>query len=99
MPGMPSLYYGDEAGMEGAQDPFCRGTFPWGEEDEEIMKMTRDALSLRASRPVLRTGALELTAIDRDTLRIRRFMHSGHDIFGQEVQDDDYQVTVHSVRS
>ena len=99
MPGMPSLYYGDEAGMEGAADPFCRGTFPWGNEDEETMKITRDALTLRASRPVLRTGAFEITAVDRDTVRIRRYNHSGFDVFGEAVEDDDYQVTVHSVRS
>ena len=99
MPGMPSLYYGDEAGMEGAADPFCRGTFPWGNEDEEIMKITRDALTIRASRPVLRTGAFEITAVDRDTVRIRRYNHSGFDVFGEAVEDDDYQVTVHSVRS
>lgn len=99
MPGIPCLYYGDEAGMEGAADPFCRGTFPWGEEDAEIMKITRDALSLRASRPVLRTGAFEIAAIDRDTVRIRRFSHSGHDVFGNELEDEDYQVTVHSVRT
>jgi len=99
MPGMPSLYYGDEAGMEGAADPFCRGTFPWGDEDAEIMKITRDALSLRASRPVLRTGAFEITAIDRDTVRIRRFTHSGYDVFGKEIEDEDYQVTAHAVRS
>ena len=96
---MPSLYYGDEAGMEGAADPFCRGTFPWGEEDMEVMKITRDALTLRASRPVLRTGAFEIAAIDRDTIRIRRFSHSGFDVFGEILEDSDYQVTVHSVRS
>ena len=30
LPGVPSLYYGDEAGMEGYQDPFNRGCYPWG---------------------------------------------------------------------
>ena len=33
LPGIPSLYYGDEAGMEGYGDPFCRGFYPWGKED------------------------------------------------------------------
>ncbi len=31
-PGSPTVYYGDEAGMEGFEDPFNRRTFPWGEE-------------------------------------------------------------------
>lgn len=28
--GSPTVYYGDEVGMEGAEDPFCRRAFPWG---------------------------------------------------------------------
>lgn len=31
LPGVPSVYYGDEAAMEGGRDPFNRGTFPWDE--------------------------------------------------------------------
>ena len=34
--GVPSLYYGDEAGLEGGHDPFCRQPFPWGNEDKEL---------------------------------------------------------------
>ena len=34
LPGMPCIYYGDEAGMEGFEDPFCRACYPWGREDE-----------------------------------------------------------------
>ena len=33
-PGSPMLYYGDEAGMQGFEDPLNRGTYPWGQEDE-----------------------------------------------------------------
>lgn len=36
-PGSPTVYYGDEAGMEGFEDPFNRRPFPWGEEDRELM--------------------------------------------------------------
>lgn len=98
MPGMPSLYYGDEAGVEGAADPFCRHTFPWGNEDGEILSITRQALALRASRPVLRRGAFAIEALDRDSVRIRRFTHAGCDAFGEEMQDDDYEVIIHTIR-
>ncbi|MBQ3550576.1 MAG: glycoside hydrolase family 13 protein [Clostridia bacterium] len=37
LPGIPSLYYGDEAGMEGYGDPFCRGFYPWGKEDNYLV--------------------------------------------------------------
>ena len=34
--GVPSIFYGDEAGMEGGHDPFCRRPFPWGREDKGL---------------------------------------------------------------
>ena len=37
LPGSPSLYYGDEACMEGYKDPFNRRPYPWGREDPEFM--------------------------------------------------------------
>jgi glycosidase len=30
LPGVPCLYYGDEAGLYGYRDPFNRGCYPWG---------------------------------------------------------------------
>ncbi len=38
LPGVPSLYYGDEAGVEGYGDPFCRKTYPWGKENKELIE-------------------------------------------------------------
>ena len=38
LPGIPSLYYGDEAGVEGYGDPFCRSYFPWGKEDGYLVE-------------------------------------------------------------
>jgi len=37
LPGMPSIYYGDEIGLEGGKDPVCRRPYPWGKEDEHIL--------------------------------------------------------------
>lgn len=36
-PGCPTVYYGDEAGMEGCEDPFNRGTYPWGSEASSLI--------------------------------------------------------------
>ena len=38
LPGVPSLYYGDEVGLQGFGDPFCRGTYPWGKENTELLE-------------------------------------------------------------
>lgn len=36
LPGVPCVFYGDEIGMEGYMDPFCRGCFPWSDMDESL---------------------------------------------------------------
>ena len=59
LPGSPSLYYGDEAGMEGSKDPFNRRTYPWGHENGELIAHFRRLGQLRKSCPVLRTGNIE----------------------------------------
>lgn len=37
LPGVPSLYYGDEVFVEGYKDPFNRTTYPWGNENQELL--------------------------------------------------------------
>jgi glycosidase len=90
LPGMPAIYYGDEVGMEGATDPFCRGPFPWGHEDTPLRKHVKQAIALRHQRPVLRTGALRLSYEGADTLVIERSAIHGKDVFGQPLHDQPY---------
>lgn len=59
LPGAPSLYYGDEVGMEGYKDPFNRRPYPWGREDEELLRHYRSLGQLRKQEEALRTGGLE----------------------------------------
>ena len=57
-PGSPLIYYGDEAGMEGMEDPFNRGTYPWGAEDSDLVRFHQVLGQLRSTRPSLRKGDL-----------------------------------------
>ena len=59
LPGSPTLYYGDEAGMEGFEDPFNRRTFPWGEEDRELLSWFTALGKARKELSPLRKGELE----------------------------------------
>ena len=56
LPGSPSLYYGDEALMEGYKDPFNRRTYPWGREDMEMVHHFRRLGKLRRESDALRLG-------------------------------------------
>lgn len=56
LPGAPSLYYGDEAGMEGHKDPFNRRTYPWGRENSVLLSHFRCLGQLRKQYEALRLG-------------------------------------------
>ena len=57
-PGAPTLYYGDEAGLEGGRDPWNRRTYPWGREDHSLLVWCRTLGQLRKHTPALRRGEL-----------------------------------------
>lgn len=57
-PGSPTVYYGDEVGMEGFEDPFNRQTYPWGYEDQELLDWYRALGRLRRRRQALRRGSI-----------------------------------------
>ena len=59
LPGAPSTYYGDEAGMEGHKDPFNRRTYPWGRENPELLSHFRQLGRLRKEQEVLRMGDID----------------------------------------
>ena len=58
-PGTPTVFYGDEAGMEGFEDPFNRGTYPWGGEDQDLLAWFRLLGRLRRDQLPLQRGALQ----------------------------------------
>lgn len=55
-PGVPCIYYGDEAGLTGGNDPENRRTFPWGREDAELLAWYKKITALRGKYGMLRTG-------------------------------------------
>ena len=56
LPGFPSIYYGDEAGVQGGADPFNRSFFPWGKEDHELLEWYKLLGSIRRSSECLKEG-------------------------------------------
>ena len=64
LPGSPSLYYADEAGMEGYKDPFNRRTYPWGREDRDLLDHFRHLGQLRKTCEALRLGSIEFFKSD-----------------------------------
>jgi neopullulanase len=57
-PGAPSIYYGDEIGLDGQNDPDCRKSFPWDETqwDQGLLSCAKEMIALRKNHPALRRG-------------------------------------------
>ncbi len=59
-PGAPSIYYGDEVGLAGADDPDCRRSFPAPEQwNQELLTLHKELIALRHRHAALRTGIYE----------------------------------------
>ncbi len=95
LPGMPSLYYGDEAGMEGAADPWNRCPYPWGREDGELLQSVKELLNERVNTPVLQTGYFDISYEGKNTVVISRYLDSeGKDAFGDAAEGPNLRIRV-----
>ena len=79
-PGVPCVYYGDEAGLQGATDPGNRSTYPWGHEDLDFQAMIKNAASLRRSMPLFAAASIEARALDADVLMYTRKSPDGEHV-------------------
>lgn len=91
-PGVPSVYYGDEAGLEGYRDPFNRAAYPWGREDEELLAHYKTIIALRNENDALRTGDWQLFHAGSDVLAFGRQIVGGRDRFGEKRKDGTFIV-------
>ncbi len=74
--GVPSVFYGDEAGVEGYHDPFCRKTFPWGREDKSLLEYYRTLGKIRETYSVFTDGEFEIEYAEKAVIAYRRFNDS-----------------------
>lgn len=73
LPGAPTLYYGDEAGQVGFTDPDNRRTFPWGQEDWELIQFYKDLIRIHKKEHALRYGSFKFLDYGQDYLAYGRF--------------------------
>lgn len=73
LPGAPTIYYGDEAGVCGWTDPDNRRTYPWGRENLELIEFYREAICIHKQNQVLKTGSYLPLLWEKDLLCYGRF--------------------------
>jgi len=72
LPGVPSIYYGDEAGLQGYKDPFNRRCYPWGNEDKELIEYTKELSRVRKSISSMKDGRTYFVYHDENVVAFTR---------------------------
>jgi glycosidase len=81
-PGAPTIYYGDEVGVTGGDDPYNRATYPWadqgGKPDADMLATFKQLIGLRNQHAVLRRGTIDapLYVDDHSIVLLRRLGNS-----------------------
>lgn len=88
LPGVPSIYYGDEAGLQGYKDPFNRRCYPWGKEDKELIAYVSELSRIRKAIPNMKKGRTYFV-INEENIADNRLIG-----FTREGEDRDYIVFV-----
>ena len=92
--GAPTIYYGDEAGVCGFTDPDNRRTYPWGEEDQELLSFHKEAISIRKENPVLTHGSTKFLTLDHQFLSYGRFSEEEQMIIVVNNAAEEREVTI-----
>ena len=73
LPGMPSIYYGDEIGTQGFEDPFCRSYFAWERtKDNDLLEFYKNLSKIKCTYPQLKIGDIDMQEVAHGQLIIKR---------------------------
>lgn len=94
LPGVPCVYYGDEAGVEGYRDPFNRSTYPWGREDRELLAWYRRLGKMRKVAAALKEGDFVPFATDSEVVCFERVDGDKRVLCAVNRSDDEKSLTL-----
>lgn len=94
LPGVPCIYYGDEAGLQGYGDPFNRRCYPWGNEDHSLIAYTRKLSEIRHTYDVFAEGKLQFLELGQDAIVFARYDEATRKAVVIALNRTDHEVTV-----
>ncbi len=90
-PGAPTIYYGDEAGLCGFTDPDNRRTYPWGNEDQELISFHKEMIKIHKENKEFLTGSHLYLAGEYNFIGYGRFTRSEQSVV--LINNNDQPVT------
>lgn len=97
-PGAPCIYYGDEIGMEGKQDPDCRKSFPWDESSWNIQlrDYVKSLIELRRVHKSLRRGTYQTLHAGDETYAFKRVYENDELVIVLNAKEEPAQIPLSS---
>lgn len=94
LPGTPCIYYGDEIGMQGFEDPFCRMPMRWHDVSEDLLEWYRKILYIRKNNRPLYEGGLDLKLCENGIIVFDRYKDSERIRVLINASNEDYRIKV-----
>jgi alpha-glucosidase len=93
-PGAPTVYYGDEAGLCGFTDPDNRRAYPWGKEDQELIRFHKEMIAIHKEHQELKTGSIKRLKNEKNFLSYGRFDKQGACVILVNNSEETVQKTI-----
>ncbi len=90
--GVPSVYYGDEAGLEGNMDPFNRKCYPWGRENRQLIEWYKKLSAIRTSVNLFKDGELNVLKNEKGLFVFERRKANDNVIIAINLSSDDFSL-------
>ena len=97
LPGVPLIYYGDEAGLTGGKDPSNRKSYPWGKENKDILEFYRKISAIRVSEEALKNGEIEFLEFNNGILGYERTLNKDRIIIVVNIMEKEENISINNV--
>ena len=97
LPGVPLIYYGDEAGLTGGKDPDNRKSYPWGKENKYILEFYKKISAIRVGEEALKSGEIEFLENNNGILGYERILNSDRIIIVVNMMEKEENILIDNI--
>ena len=97
LPGVPLIYYGDEAGLTGGKDPDNRKSYPWGKENKHILEFYKKISAIRVGEEALKSGEIEFLENNNGILGYERILNSDRIIIVVNMMEKEENILIDNI--